>query len=123
MTLPPLPRVLVHHPHVRCDAHVLHGSPHVAGSRVPVRRLWAWHKSGTTVETLFRRYPQLGPSKVLDALSFAYDNTDVIQADLDREQKLLDDRGDATPRPTAQLALPFAGVDRAEPPSRRRPRR
>lgn len=116
-TPPPLPRVKVPHPHVRCDVTVLAGSPHVEGSRVPVRRLWAWHKSGTSVETLFKRYPQLGPAKVLDALSFAYDNQDVLEADLDREQKLLEDRGPKPDRPLAQLALPFAGD---APSSRRR---
>lgn len=105
----PLPRILVPHPHVRCDLHILSGSPHIVGSRVPVRRLWAWHRGGTTIETLFRRYPQLGPSKVLDALAFAYDNQALIQADLDREQKLLDERGGPPPaRPLSQLALPFA---------------
>ena len=96
---------------------MLAGSPHVEGSRVPVRRLWAWHKSGTSVETLFKRYPQLGPAKVLDALSFAYDNQDVLEADLDREQKLLEERGPKPDRPLAQLALPFAGD---APSSRRR---
>lgn len=125
MTVPPLPRILVPHPHVRCDAHILSGSPHVVGSRVPVRRLWAWHRGGTAVEKLMRRYPQLGPAKVLDALAFAYDNQDVIQADLDREQALFEERGGPTPfaRPLAQLALPFAappppaGAPRLAPPS------
>ena len=110
MTVPPLPRILVPHPHVRSDAHILSGSPHVVGSRVPVRRLWAWHRGGTAVEKLMRRYPQLGPAKVLDALSFAYDNPDVMQADLDREQALFEERGGPTQfaRPLSQLALPFA---------------
>ena len=114
-----LPRVLVAHPHVRCDAHILSGSPHVVGSRVPVRRLWAWHRGGTAIETLFRRYPNLGPSKVLDAISFAYDNLELIQADLDREQRLFEERGGPTKfaRPLAQLALPFAGDEPA--PARR----
>jgi uncharacterized protein (DUF433 family) len=70
----PLPRIRVPHPHVRCDSDVLAGSPHVAGSRVPVRRLWAWHRGGAAVETLVKRYPNLGPARILDALAFAYDN-------------------------------------------------
>jgi len=108
---PPLPRVLVPHPHVRCDIHVLGGSPHVIGSRVPVRRLWAWHRGGAAVETLMRRYPNLGPSRVLDALAFAYDNPELIEADLEREQKFFDRRGGPTvgARPLAQMSLPFEG--------------
>ena len=91
--IPPLPEIRVAHPHVRCEAHVLSGSPYVAGSRVPVRRLWAWHRNGTSVESLILRYPGLRPEKILDALSFAYDNPELIQADLDREQKFFETRG------------------------------
>jgi uncharacterized protein (DUF433 family) len=109
----PLPRVLVPHPHVRCDSQVLGGSPHVAGSKVPVRRLWAWHRGGASVETLFKRYPALGPARILDALAFAYDNRDVIEADLANEQALFEKRGGPTvgARPLSQLALPFADTD------------
>jgi uncharacterized protein (DUF433 family) len=105
----PLPRVMVPHPHVRCDAQVLSGSPHVEGSRVPVRRLWAWYRGGTAIETLVRRYPNLGPAKVLDALSFAFDNVDVIEADLAREQALFEKKGGPTvgARPLSQLTLNF----------------
>jgi len=117
MTSPlPLPRVKVPHPHVRCDVTVLAGSPHVEGSKVPVRRLWSWHKSGIAIETLLKRYPQLGPAKVLDALAFAYDNTDVIEADLEREESILSEREAKPEHPRAQMALPFAG----EPAPRRR---
>lgn len=113
MAAPALPRIRVPHPHVRCDAQVLGGSPHVVGSRVPVRRLWAWHKGGASVETLLKRYPNLGPARVLDALAFAYDNPDLIDADIAREQALFDKKGGPSvgARPLAQLALPFDGDD------------
>jgi uncharacterized protein (DUF433 family) len=109
MAEPLVPRIRVPHPHVRVDASVLGGSPHVAGSRVPVRRLWAWHRGGAAVETLVRRYPNLGPARILDALSFAYDNQDLIEADLEREQALFSAAGGPSTgaRPLAQLALPF----------------
>lgn len=114
MSFQPLPRVLVPHPHVRVDDNILSGSPHVVGTKVPVRRLWAWHRGGSAVETIVRRYPNLGPGKVLDALSFAYDNMDLIQADLDREQKLLEQSGKKDPdAKLSQLALPFAAADKA----------
>ena len=82
-----LPTVRIHHPHVVLDSD---GSPLVEGTHVPVRRLFAWHRQGTTVETLLRRYPQVGPARLLDALSFAYDNLDLITEDLDRERALLE---------------------------------
>ena len=101
----PLPRVLVPHPHVRTDGRTLAGSPHVAGSRVPVRRLWAWHQAGVPVDKLMKRYPSLGPAKVLDALAFAYDNRPVIEADLARELAALAAAGkqpEVKPPPTQQ---------------------
>ena len=109
MADPMVPQIRVSHPHVRVDASVLGGSPHVMGSRVPVRRLWAWHRGGASVETLVKRYPHLGPARILDALAFAYDNQDLIEADLEQEQSLFAAQGGPIvgARPLAQLALPF----------------
>jgi uncharacterized protein (DUF433 family) len=109
MAEPIVPRIRVAHPHVSMDAAVLGGSPHVSGSRVPVRRLWAWHRGGASVETLVRRYPNLGAARILDALAFAYDNQDLIEADLAQEQALFAIQGGPVigARPLAQLALPF----------------
>jgi len=99
-----LPIVLIPHPHVRVDRNVLGGSPYVAGSRVPVRRLWAFYRNGASVEVLVRRYPRLGPGKILDALAFAFDNREVIERDLMREQVLLATHD--SPH-GAQMDLPF----------------
>ena len=112
-----LPIVLIPHPHVRVDPKVLGGSPHVIGSRVPVRRLWGFYRSGTPVEKLIRRFPQLGAAKIFDALAFAFDNEEVIEADLAQERALLEKTSAPTRSPggaAEQMALPFAG---AAPPS------
>ena len=105
-----LPIVLIPHPHVRVDPNVLAGSPHVAGSRVPVRRLWAFFRNGTSVERILKRYPQLGAAKVLDALAFALDNEEVVNADLAREEAMLEQSGHVKARggATTQIELPFA---------------
>jgi uncharacterized protein (DUF433 family) len=106
-----LPMVLVPHPHVRVDANVLGGSPYVVGSRVPVRRLWAFYRRGVTLDTLLRRFPRLGPGKVLDALAFAYDNEEVITADLQREEQMLgraEAAKDAKSTAAQQMRLPFS---------------
>lgn len=102
-----LPPVKVHHPHVECREDLLAGSPVVRGTRVPVRRLWAWHRKGVTVETLVKRYPSLGWAKVLGALAFAYDNQDVVEADLARERALLDAEAEKVPGAMEQVRLPF----------------
>ncbi len=116
-----LPVILTPHPHVRVDKNVLGGSPYVVGSRVPVRRLWAFYRNGTSVERILKRYPQLGPAKVFDALAFALDNQEVVDADLAREDALLGTREAPERRgQTAQIELPFAALDVAAPARRRR---
>ena len=98
-----LPRPRVDHPHVELAGD---GAPFVRGTRVPVRRLWAWHRRGTTIETLLKRYPQLGPARVLDAIAFAYDNQELVNADLDREREALGK--EAVPPNATQTKLPFS---------------
>jgi uncharacterized protein (DUF433 family) len=112
-----LPIVLVPHPHVRVDPKVLGGSPHVVGSRVPVRRLYAFYCSGVPIERLLKRYPQLGAARVFDALAFALDNPEVIEADMLLEDDLLAKAGVKSPRSGRaenQMELPFSG-DAPEP--------
>ena len=105
-----LPTVLIPHPHVRVDQNVLGGSPYVAGSRVPVRRLWAFFRDGASIERILKRYPQLGPAKVLDALAFALDNPEVLEADVAREQEILARAGHPERKRagnSTQIELPF----------------
>jgi uncharacterized protein (DUF433 family) len=112
-----LPVILTPHPHVRVDKNVLGGSPYVVGSRVPVRRLWAFYRNGTSVERILKRYPQLGPAKVFDALAFALDNQEVVDADLAREESLLATQRSARRAESAQIELPFAVPVAVRPPA------
>lgn len=114
-----LPVILVPHPHVRVDKNTLGGSPYVVGSRVPVRRLWAFYRNGTSIDRILKRYPQLGPAKVFDALAFALDNQEVVEADLAREESLLATR-EPPRRESAQIELPFVDAGPIVP---RAPRR
>ncbi len=100
-----LPLVRIPHPHVEVRDSLLEGSPCVRGTKVPVRRLWAWHRKGVSMETLFKRYQQLGPSVVLDAISFAYDNLELISADLGREQERLNAEAEPVPGDMKQLPM------------------
>jgi len=52
----------------------LDGRFYVEGTKVPVQRLWSWHKRGTSFEALLKRYPALTPAMILSALAFGYDN-------------------------------------------------
>lgn len=112
-----LPVILVPHPHVRVDKNVLGGSPYVVGSRVPVRRLWAFYRNGTSLERILKRYPQLGPAKVFDALAFALDNQEVVEADLAREESLLASKEPPRRQASAQIELPFAVAGQSDTPA------
>lgn len=118
-----LPVILVPHPHVRVDKNVLGGSPYVVGSRVPVRRLWAFYRNGTSIERILKRYPQLGPAKVFDALTFALDNQEVVEADLAHEESLLAAKAPVDRQPSAQIELPFGANAAAAPPAAPAPAR
>lgn len=100
--------VVVPHPHVTSDPKVLGGSPRVRGSRVPVRRLYGFYAAGTPVRDIARRYPQLPQAAVLDALAFALDNPEVIEADLEREREVLKQAG---AQMQARIHLPHVAID------------
>jgi uncharacterized protein (DUF433 family) len=107
MTLPPVRRP---YPNIVLDDE---GSPLIEGTRVPVRRLFQWHRQGTTVETLLRRYPQLGPARIFAALAFAYDNLELLTADLLAERtRLFKEEKDkpAAPPPSNPAQVPLRGV-------------
>jgi hypothetical protein len=77
-----------------------------------VRRLWAFYRSGASIERILKRYPQLGPAKVFDALAFAFDNEEVVSADMAREEEFLARAGQKAPRKSLnpeQIELPFLG--------------
>lgn len=82
-----LPRVRIPHPHIA----ILEGGASILGDYGPevllVRRLFAWFRQGTRVETLIRRYPKVGPARIFDALAFAFDNLDRITAELIQERE------------------------------------
>lgn len=97
-TMTKLPPVRIPHPHIVIDETVHDGSPLIEGSggatggrgaSIPVRRLFLWYRQGTTVEVLLRRFPGLGHARVFDALAFAYDNIELIEADILRERENL----------------------------------
>lgn len=101
----PLPPVRIPHPHVTLNGE---GSPYVGA--LAVRRLFVFHKQGTTFATLQRRYPGLSIAELLDALAFAYDNTELIEADIAREREAMS----ASDPPTAPIDPRFLGGGRHE---------
>lgn len=82
-----------------------------------MRRLFAVYRSGTAIEKILLRYPQLSAAQVFDALAFALDNPEVMAADSEREGVLLESkaRRAASPPAVRQAEFDFSGEDAASP--------
>jgi len=62
---------------VRCG-----GQPVVAGTRIRVATILTCYRHGMRVEEIVQQYSHLKPADVHDALAYAYDHLDEIDADL-----------------------------------------
>ncbi len=58
------------------------GQPAVGGTRLRVATILTCYRQGMGVEEIVQQYPGLRPSDVHDALAYAYDHLDKIEADL-----------------------------------------
>jgi uncharacterized protein (DUF433 family) len=58
------------------------GQATVAGTRIRVCTILTCYRQGVTVEKILQQYPHLRPSDVHDALAYAYDHPEEIEADL-----------------------------------------
>lgn len=58
------------------------GQPVVGGTRVRVGIVLGCYRQGMGVEEIVQQYPSLKPADVHDALAYAYDHLDEIEADL-----------------------------------------
>lgn len=58
------------------------GQPVVAGTRVRVASILTAYRQGMGVEEIVQQYPHLKPADVHDAVAYAYDHLDEIEADL-----------------------------------------
>ncbi len=58
------------------------GQPVVGGTRIRVATILGCYRHGLGVEEIVQQYPSLKPADVHDALAYAYDHLDTIEADL-----------------------------------------
>jgi len=64
------------------DAARCGGQPVVAGRRIRVATILGCYRQGMSVEEIVQQYTPLKPADVHDALAYAYDHLDEIEADL-----------------------------------------
>jgi uncharacterized protein (DUF433 family) len=58
------------------------GQAVVAGTRLRVATILTCYRQGMGVEEIVQQYPQIKPADVHDAIAYAYDHLDEIEADL-----------------------------------------
>ncbi len=58
------------------------GQPVVVGTRIRVATILACYRQGMGIEEIVQQYPSLKPADVHDALAYAYDHLDEIEAGL-----------------------------------------
>jgi uncharacterized protein (DUF433 family) len=58
------------------------GQPVVTGTRIRVATILAAYRHGLSIEEIVQQYPGLRPADVHDALAYAYDHLDEIEAAL-----------------------------------------
>jgi uncharacterized protein (DUF433 family) len=56
------------------------GQPVVGGTRIRVAIILGCYRQGMNVEEIVQQYPSLKPADVHDALAYAYDHLDEIEA-------------------------------------------
>jgi uncharacterized protein (DUF433 family) len=58
------------------------GRATIVGTRIRVCTILTCYRQGMTVEEIVQQYPHLRPADVHDALAYAYDHPDEMEADL-----------------------------------------
>jgi uncharacterized protein (DUF433 family) len=67
---------------VEIDAARCGGQPVVTGSRIRVATILTCYRQGMGVEEIVQQYPGIRPADVHDALAYAYDHLEDIDASL-----------------------------------------
>jgi uncharacterized protein (DUF433 family) len=63
------------------------GSPVIGGTRLRVSLILGWYRMGMTVEEIVQGYPHIRPSDVHDALAYAYEHPEEIEADIAKDEQ------------------------------------
>ena len=63
------------------------GQAVVAGTRIRVATILACYRLGMRIEEIVQQYSQLRPADIHDALAYAYEHLDEIEADLAADEE------------------------------------
>lgn len=63
------------------------GQPVVSGTRIRVATVLGCYRQGMSIEEIVQQYPSLKPADIHDALAYAYDHIDEIEAGLSADDE------------------------------------
>ena len=64
------------------------GQPVVVGTRIRVAAILTSYRQGLRIEEIVQQYPGLRPGDVRDALAYAHDHLEEIEADLQADDEI-----------------------------------
>jgi uncharacterized protein (DUF433 family) len=78
--------------HITCTPGVCGGRPCIAGTRIRVQDIYAWHElQALSPDQIVHDFPQLTLADVYAALSYFWDHRDAMLAQMDADRRLVDD--------------------------------
>ena len=80
-------KTLAEHPYVACVKGVCGGEPVIQGTRIAVRIIAQNWRAGLSPEEILAEYPRLTLAQVFDALSYAQDHTEEIDALIEQHHR------------------------------------
>ena len=97
--------------HIEITPGVCGGRARVAGHRIRVQDIVAWHESlGQSADEIVARYPQLSLADVHAALAYYFDNIDEIRRQLSEDKQFAEELRARTP---SKVAVKLAEKDRS----------
>lgn len=74
---------------IEIDPQRCGGQPVVVGTRIRVATILTCYRQGMRIEEIIQQYPHLKPSDVHDAIAYAYEHIDQIEADIAADDEAL----------------------------------
>ena len=77
-----MPIVNTNHLYIEKDINKYEGKAVIKGTRIPVASIVNHYRSGMSIEEILEGYPNITPAQLFDALSYYFDNKEVIDKEI-----------------------------------------
>jgi uncharacterized protein (DUF433 family) len=75
--------VNTNHLYIEKDINKYEGKAVIKGTRIPVASIVNHYRSGMSIEEILEGYPNITPAQLFDALSYYFDNKEVIDKEIE----------------------------------------